>query len=128
MSKIKGTRAERELFHMFWDNGWGCVRAAGSGSTPLPAPDLLAGNGHRKLAVECKATAEARQYLTQKEVKELVEFSKIFGAEPWVAVRFDRQEWIFVNPEDLDMADTNYVISGDLAKRKGLSFKDLTGS
>ena len=98
MSKVKGTRVERELFHMFWNHDWGCVRTAGSGSTPLPAPDLLAGNGHRKLAIECKATGELRQYLTVKEVSELVEFSRKFGAEPWIAVRFDRKDWFFIYP------------------------------
>ena len=52
--KSKGTRGERELFHLFWNNQWGCIRTAGSGSTPLPAPDLLASKKNRYLAIECK--------------------------------------------------------------------------
>jgi len=55
MSKRKGTLYERELFHMFWNSSWAAVRSAGSGSTPLPAPDILAGNKEKLLAIECKA-------------------------------------------------------------------------
>ena len=33
MSKAKGGRTERELFHILWDNGFSVVRSAGSGST-----------------------------------------------------------------------------------------------
>ena len=45
--KRKGTRVERELFHMLHDKSFHCVRAAGSGSTPLPNPDILAGKDGR---------------------------------------------------------------------------------
>ena len=58
-SKKKGTRAERELIHMFFKSEpWASVRVAGSGSMPFPCPDLVAGNGKRVLAIECKSLAD----------------------------------------------------------------------
>ena len=43
--KSKGSKAERDLIHMFWAKGFGAMRAAGSGSTQHPSPDVIAGNG-----------------------------------------------------------------------------------
>ena len=31
---------ERELIHMLHESGWGIIRSAGSGSTPLPSADI----------------------------------------------------------------------------------------
>lgn len=127
--KAKGTNAERELLHMFWDSGdWIAMRAPSSGAIKYPCPDLLVGNLSRKLAIECKITKNTKQYLTNKEVLELKEFSKIFGAEPWVAVKFSNVNWFFLNIDDLDETEgKNYVITIQSAKRKGLLFEELTG-
>ena len=126
MNKIKGTRLERELFHMLWKTKiWACIRCAGSGSTPMPSPDLIVGNKKRKLAIECKSGKDTR-YLTKKEVYELVEFSEKFGAEPWIGIRFDNMDWFFVKPKDLGISKgQNYFISKDLAVKKGIDFKTL---
>jgi len=125
MSKTKGTVAEREVVHMFWEAGWACIRVAGSGSMRHPAPDILAGNNLRKIAMECKSTKSSRQYLTQKEVDELKFFAEKFGAEPWIGVRFDRLAWFFLNPEDLIETKENYCVSKECAEQKGLSFEEL---
>ena len=102
MSKKKGTRAERELIHMFFNsNEWMAVRAAGSGSVPLPCPDLIAGNGKRRLAIECKALSEPKKYFKEKEIQELIEFSEKFGAEAWIGIRFDKIGWFFLEPNKL---------------------------
>ena len=134
-----GTRAERELLHRFWNTGkWVVLRAPSSGAIKYPCPDLLAGNRERKLAIECKSTGSNKQYFTGKEVEELCGFSKIFGAEPWVAVRFaagnksqkgtHKPEWYFFNIEDLsETTGGNFVVSVDIAKRKGLLFEELVG-
>lgn len=128
MSKIKGTRAERELIHLFWKSGWSAMRAAGSGSIRYPCPDVIAGNAARHIVIEAKSTKEVCQYLTEKEVSELIEFAHIFGAEPWIAVRFDslEQRWYFLNPEDIARTEAqNYAVTIKLAKGKGLSFEEL---
>ncbi|MBU0461568.1 MAG: Holliday junction resolvase [Nanoarchaeota archaeon] len=123
--KAKGTNAERELIHLFWNNGWAAMRAAGSGSTSFPSPDILAGNNIRKLAVECKVTKEIRQYLKKKEIDELKQFAALFGAESWIGVKFNNVDWYFMNLEDLDYTGQNYSVSIELAKRKGLLFDEL---
>ena len=50
--KSKGSKAERELISMFWKKGFAAMRAAGSGSTHHPSPDIVAGNGKYFFAIE----------------------------------------------------------------------------
>ncbi|MFC1723145.1 Holliday junction resolvase Hjc [Nanoarchaeota archaeon] len=126
--KTKGCNAERELIHLFWQNRWAASRIAGSGSICYPAPDILAGNNIRKLAIECKVTKSIKQYLTEKEIDELKEFSTIFGAEPWVAVKFNNVDWFFLTLDNLDRTEKNHVISLESAKRRGLSISELITS
>ncbi|MFC1741214.1 Holliday junction resolvase Hjc [Nanoarchaeota archaeon] len=123
--KSKGIGAERELIHLFWNNGWSACRVAGSGSTKYPAPDVIAGNNVRKVAIECKATRDIRQHFSRKEIEELKEFSGLFGAEPWVGVRFDRLKWYFVTMDDLNENEGGYSISLQNAKLKGFLFEEL---
>ncbi len=126
MSKIKGSKAERELFRMLWDNGWSAVRSAGSGCTQLPAPDLIAGNTKRFVAIECKSIKADRKYFYQDEIDQLKTFSEKFGAEPWIAVRFDKVGWYFFRTDRLERSTGNsFLVSLDLAQKKGLSFEKL---
>jgi holliday junction resolvase Hjr len=128
-SKHKGTRAERELFHKFWDHGWATLRSAGSGSTPKPNPDLIAGNADRIVAIECKSIKNDKKYFDNKEIQDLIEFSKMFGAEPWLGVRFDNHGWFFMTPEDLEKSrGGNLALSLKVAIQKGLKFEDLINS
>lgn len=125
--KAKGTNAERELIHRFFLNKWVAIRSAGSGSMQYPSPDILAGNNIRRLAIECKTVNDTKKYFTKKEIDELIYFANKFGAEPWVAVRFDRIDWFFLNIEDLELKDKSYFIDVIIAKRKGLDFNTLIG-
>ncbi len=128
MSKAKGSRTERELINMFYDTGTHiALRAAGSGSTPLPAPDLLVGGKGRVLAIECKAGKDSR-YIKKDQISELLEFSTRFGAEPWIGVRFDRLGWQFVKIENLRISKGgNYFIDKEITTKNGISFQELTG-
>ena len=92
---------------MFWNKEWACLRIAGSGSIKYPSPDLLVGNGLRKLAIECKITKHQTKYFEHKEILALKKFAEIFGAEPWLAVKFKGQEWFFITPEDLKITEKN---------------------
>lgn len=126
--KAKGTRAERELLELFWRAGFACMRAPASGSMRHPGPDILAGNAIRRLAVECKSTKGIKQYITLDDYNQIMEFSKIFGAEPWLAVRFDdlKDKWFFMSPEDIKPTDGgNFVITLEHAKRRGLLFEEV---
>ena len=122
-TKAKGTNAERELIHMFWDKGFASLRAAGSGSMKYPCPDLIVGNNIRKLAIEVKRPGNKYQHFTGKEIDELQQFSNMFGAEAWVAVKI--KEWKFLTLEDLNATENNFSVTEDIAERKGLSFNEL---
>ena len=124
-SKSKGSKAERELLHMFWSKGWATIRSAGSGSMNYPGPDLLVGNLVKRMAVECKTTRKLKLYLSDYDVNQLREFSKVFDARPWFAVKFLRTQWFFIALEDLEKTPKGYTIGIEQAKLKGLSFEEL---
>ncbi len=124
--KSKGINAERELIHLFWKEEWAAIRIAGSGAIKYPCPDVLAGNVKRRLAIECKASKSSLQYLSKDEVEQLKQFSSIFGAEPWIGVRFNNAKWMFLSLEDLKETGKNYVVSAADANLKGISFEELT--
>jgi len=123
--KSRGSQAERELVHLFWDNGWAAFRAAGSGSVKYPVPDVIAGNAARKLAIEAKITTSNVKYFTKEEVDDLQSFCTRFGCESWVAVRFFRKAWRFVALDDLRRTENSAVLSLEDAERKGLLFEEL---
>jgi Holliday junction resolvase len=124
--KSKGINAEREIIHMFWGTeDWCSHRIAGSGSSKYPSPDIIAGNNQRMIALECKTLKKGKKYLNQEEIKQLKDFSKKFGAEPWLAMKFDRQPWSFLRPEDLEETKSCFAISQNLIKKKGISFQEL---
>lgn len=117
-AKARGSSAERELLHALYDHGWGAVRAAGSGSVPLEVPDIIAGGDGRVVAIEAKYCAGDRQYFTMQEITDLKEFSRRFGAEAWVAVKFTRRGWHLVPAHTLLSSGKNYVLSYADAKER----------
>jgi len=123
--KAKGSKGERELVKFFNESGWNCIRAAGSGSSIYPSPDILAGNAIRRLAIECKVTKDQKKYFQNAEVEQLLTFSRNFGAESWVAVKFPDQDWYFMMPEDMQNTGKCKLISLELAQRRGLSKEEL---
>ena len=64
----------------------------------------------------------------KKEVEDLQFFSKMFGAETWLAVKFENKKWFFLNPEDMHVTEKNYSIKEDIAEMKGLIFEELIES
>ena len=124
-AKTKGTNAERELIHMFWKKGWAAVRVAGSGSSHYPSPDVLVGNNLRRLAIECKAVGGTSKYLSLEQVGDLNVFAERFGAEAWIGLRFNREEWLFITTCELEKAESTYRVNLANAKRNGLLFEEL---
>lgn len=124
-SKTKGTNAERELLHKFWEHGWAGTRTAGSGNTSLPAPDLLVSNQEKSFALECKAFKKNHKYFEPEEILQLQHFSRLFGAEPIIAIKFNYQPWYFLKLEHLTKTNKKWALSLDLAKKKGLKFEDF---
>ncbi len=125
--KAKGTRGERELVAFFNDQGWVCIRVAGSGSSRYPAPDILAGNAIRRLAIECKVTKDEKKYFPQDEIDQLRTFAQKFGAEAWVAVHFPAQPWYFFMLEDLKVTGVSFCVTLEMARFKGLTKEQLLG-
>jgi len=126
MSKKKGNRTERELFHMFHKNKWQPIRTAGSGSTQIDAVDLIAGKDKRILAIECKASKATTKYLEANDLDQLNVVANKMGIEPWLAVKFDYKPWMFIKPEDIKRTKTNkFNISLKSIKEKTLTFEQL---
>jgi len=126
-AKRKGSNAERDLIKRFWEaEDWAAHRMAGSGSSQYPSPDIIAGNGARFLAIEVKITADTKKYFPRREIEDLRFFSQKFGSESWIAIKFPRIAWLFVNIEDLRETEKCFVISLPDAKSKGLSFEQIS--
>ncbi|MCK4589240.1 MAG: Holliday junction resolvase [Nanoarchaeota archaeon] len=123
--KSKGINAERELVHLFQQNGWSSVRIAGSGSSKYPSPDVLASNALRRVAIECKTLTRTKKYFSSEDIEQLKEFSRKFGTESWIGIRFKGMPWYFLSLEDLEVTGKNMAISVVLAQRKGLKFEEL---
>jgi len=125
--KAKGTSAERELVHRFWKSGWAAVRTPASGAGSFPTPDIIAGTALRKVALECKATGEKSKYLSEADLLGLREFASRFGAEPWVAVRFDKSGWFFVALDGLQRTKSGFKVGLEEVRLMGLSFEEMIG-
>lgn len=81
----------------------------------------------RRVAIECKVTAENKKYLLNEEIEQLQTFANKFGAEGWVGVKFPSQPWYFLMLEDIENTGKCWAISLELAKRKGLKVEELLG-
>lgn len=126
MSKVKGTKVEREILEMFWKTpDWAALRTPGSGSARFPSPDIIAGNVSRKLAIECKYTSKDSQYLHKAEIDQLKQFAERFNAEPWIMVKFSRRGHFFISLDVLKVTDKFYVVKADYAKKFGIAFSEL---
>lgn len=127
--KSKGINGERDLVHKFWQcGGWCAVRVAGSGSMKYPSADILASNKLRRVAIECKITKENKKYFSIEEIEQLKRFSDFYGAESWLAVKFNRSPWFFVSLDDLESTKRGFAVSIDLARTKGFLFEEFIES
>lgn len=125
--KSKGCNAERELIQLFWNAGWAPVRVAGSGSARIPCPDILVSNSKRTLAIEAKAVKGKYLYIRKQQIRDLKKFCLIFGAEPWVGIRFNNKNWLFMGLEHLNETKSNFTAILRVALSTGLKFSDLLG-
>ncbi|HLC58869.1 MAG TPA: Holliday junction resolvase Hjc [Candidatus Nanoarchaeia archaeon] len=127
MSKVKGSRTERELVQLFNKReDWAAIRVAGSGLTKEPNPDVLAGSEKRKLAIECKSVKGTIRYLYQEDADQIIKFAEKFGAEAWFGIRFNNKGWFFLKPHQLEKTkNSNLSISLKLAEEIGIKFEVL---
>lgn len=124
--KAKGTAAENELIHKFWDNEWVCVRVAGSGSTQFPSPDLLASRGDKKIVMEVKVVNDTKKYFKSQEILDLNFFAEKFATESWVGVKFEGNQWFFIPTSELEETKSgNFKIDLITMKRQGFTFEEM---
>ena len=107
----KGANAERELLQKLHQQGYAIVRAAGSGTTPLPSPDLIALKGQRRFGFECKAWNSKYLHLDRQQMEELVEWGRIAHTEMFIAWKVPLKGWLFLRPEQFNKTEKNYIIS-----------------
>ena len=123
-NKAKGSKVERELYDVFIKNNYRAVRVAGSGMMENTACDLIAGRKGKKYCIEVKSSKKPVKYIEKKQIEEFMIFSEIFGLKPVIALRFNREGWLFLHPKYLRESKKggNWVITLEEAKKKGKKF------
>ena len=122
-NKSKGSRAERELLQLLTDHGWKAARVAGSGMNDNTFCDLIAGKkNYGAYAIEAKSSKSPRIYITKQQIDDFMQFSYLMGLTPVVAVRFNREGWLFLEPKQLEDSGVNWVVNLKKAKVNGKRF------
>ena len=116
----KGANFERKLVNQFWDNGFAAIRAAGSGSAPLPLPDIIALKDNRTIILECKTTGKDSFRLDKEDVGKLKTFRERADCEAYIAVKFDKLKPRFF---PLDLLTSLKISKTDTS----ISFETLLG-
>lgn len=124
-NKAKGSKIERELYQKFIENHYRAVRVAGSGMMENTACDLIAGKKGKKFCIEVKSSKSPVKYISKEQIEEFIIFAEIFKLSPVVALRFNREGWLFVKPADLRDAGKNWAITLEEAKEKGKKFSQF---
>ena len=124
----KGSAEERDLVHKLWDRNFAAMRApASGGATKKPLPDVIAGNGKIYLAIEVKTTVKDKIYVDSPQIEALEEFSNIFGASPYLGVKFKYTKWLFLSPENIQRTKSNnYKVEKNYAVEFGLEIDEIT--
>lgn len=105
----KGRKAERELVDLIFENNGAAVPAPASGrATKHVQPDVVAGIYDEYFAFQVKNTKEKIAYIEESDVQNLVIFSRLFGADPIIAVKFPYKGfWVDV-PDNLRRTAKGY--------------------
>lgn len=90
-----------------------------------PSPDIIASKEGKSLAIECKLTREKYKYFKKEEIQELMEYAEKSGSEAHLAIKFPREGWLFLRPEQLMEKKTSYGVSLAEAKTIGRRFEQL---
>ncbi|MDP1695314.1 MAG: Holliday junction resolvase Hjc [archaeon] len=125
-NKAKGSKAERELLSLFTQQGWRAVRVAGSGVNDNSPCDLLAAKiGRKGYTIEAKSSKKSSIYISKQQIDDFVRFSLTLGLNPVIALRFNYEGWLFLNPSQLEDSGKNWVVSLKNAKEKGSRFSQF---
>lgn len=123
LNKAKGSKAERELVKLFSEHGWRAVRVAGSGVGEDSPCDLIAARvGKKGFAIEAKSSKKNVVYITKSQIQDFILFSSLIGLKPVIAVRFNREGWLFLEPRYLKDTGKYWAVKLAVAKEKGKRF------
>lgn len=107
----KGAKGENELGDLFSERGYVWTRTAGSGTGNRELPDQTFGkNGHLIVTETKRFGSDNYDYLSKEEVEDLIYFAENFGAEYYVAVRFDYGSWQFLKKEQMKETEKSYRV------------------
>jgi Holliday junction resolvase len=122
-NKAKGSRTERELIKLFTEHSWRAVRVAGSGVNDDSPCDLIVGKNARKgYTIEAKSSKKTLIYISNEQMHDFIMFTNMIGLRPVIAVRFNYEGWLFLDPKHLKSTDKAWGVSLKLAKEKGKRF------
>ena len=126
MNKHKGNNAERELLRIFHEQGWKGARIAGSGVNDLSPCDLLVAKlGKKGFAIEVKSTKKSSIYITKQQIEDFILFSNLIGLKPTIALRFNYEGWLFLEPKHLKDTGKYFTVSLETAKENGRRFSQF---
>ena len=125
-NKAKGSKAERELVKLFTEHGWRAVRVAGSGIGEDSPCDIIAAKVKRKgFTIEAKSSKKSIIYISREQIEDFILFSSLIGLKPVIAVRFNREGWLFLDPKYLRNTGKYWAVSLKTAKSKGKRFSQF---
>ncbi len=124
-NKSKGSKIERELYEIFVKNNYRAIRTAGSGTMENADCDLIAGKKGKKYCIEVKSSKKPVKYISKEQISRFIIFSEIIGLKPVIALRFNREGWLFISPKILRDAGKNWVITLEEARKKGKKFSQF---
>lgn len=125
-NKAKGSRAERELIKLFTEHCWRAVRVAGSGVNEDSPCDLIVGKlGRKGFAIEAKSSKKSSIYITKQQMQDFILFTNLIGLKPALALRFNYQGWIFLEPKYLKDTGKYWAVSLKSAQEKGKRFSQF---
>ena len=76
--------------------------------------------------MEIKVVNSTKKYFSGQEIRDLQFFAQKFGAEAWVGIKFEKNQWYFIPTSELEETKSeNYVISLIEMKRKGFQFEEM---
>ncbi|MCX8158374.1 MAG: Holliday junction resolvase Hjc [Candidatus Diapherotrites archaeon] len=121
----KGANAERELLKIFHNMGFAVMRAAGSGKTALPSPDLVVIKKNVIFAIEAKAWAGDYLSISVDQMSELIDWCKNASAHLIIAWKISHKGWRLIDLNSFRVTDKFYMISEKEAIDKGALPEDI---
>jgi len=126
MSGQKGNKGENELGSLFGERGYTWMRQAGSGTADRCLPDICVGKDGHFIAIEVKRWAsQDYNYVSKEEVEDLIYFAENFGAEYYIAARFNYGSWMFFKKEELHETEKSYRIEKNLSEGEQRTIDDV---